>query len=51
MNASQLWETTLAPNARTLLEVEIDRTDEADPIFTALMGDLERGTPRIAPRG
>jgi DNA gyrase subunit B len=40
MNASQLWETTLDPNARTLLKVEIDQTDEADQIFTSLMGDL-----------
>jgi DNA gyrase subunit B len=40
MNASQLWETTLDPNARTLLKVEVDQTDEADQIFTALMGDL-----------
>ena len=40
MNASQLWETTLDPNARTLLKVEIGQTDEADEIFTALMGDL-----------
>src|SRR5690606_19290195 len=40
MNAEQLWETTLDPNARTLLRVEIDQTDEADQILTALMGDL-----------
>ncbi|MFC3705262.1 DNA topoisomerase (ATP-hydrolyzing) subunit B [Devosia honganensis] len=40
MNAEQLWETTLDPNARTLLRVEIDETSEADRIFTALMGDL-----------
>ncbi|NMA99876.1 MAG: DNA topoisomerase (ATP-hydrolyzing) subunit B [Phyllobacteriaceae bacterium] len=40
MNAEQLWETTLDPNARTLLRVEIDQIDEADQIFTALMGDL-----------
>jgi DNA gyrase subunit B len=40
MNAEQLWETTLDPNARTLLKVEIKETDEADSIFTALMGDL-----------
>ncbi len=40
MNAEQLWETTLDPNARTLLKVQIDQTDEADQIFTALMGDL-----------
>jgi len=39
MNASQLRETTLDPNARTLLKVEIDQTDEADRILTALMGD------------
>ncbi|WP_323014949.1 DNA topoisomerase (ATP-hydrolyzing) subunit B [Devosia sp.] len=40
MNASQLWETTLDPNARTLLKVEIDESSQADEIFTALMGDL-----------
>ena len=40
MNPSQLWETTLDPNARTLLKVQIEQTDEADAIFTALMGDL-----------
>jgi DNA gyrase subunit B len=40
MNPGQLWETTLDPNARTLLKVQIDQTDEADSIFTALMGDL-----------
>ena len=40
MNASQLWETTLDPNARTLLKVEINESTEADEIFTALMGDL-----------
>ncbi|MDB5621747.1 MAG: gyrB [Devosia sp.] len=40
MNAEQLWETTLDPNARTLLKVEIGQSDEADSVFTALMGDL-----------
>jgi DNA gyrase subunit B len=40
MNAEQLWETTLDPNARTLLKVEMDRTTEEDEIFTSLMGDL-----------
>ncbi|MEO5807076.1 DNA topoisomerase (ATP-hydrolyzing) subunit B [Devosia sp.] len=40
MNPSQLWETTLDPNVRTLLKVEIRESDEADAIFTALMGDL-----------
>ncbi len=40
MNAEQLWETTLDPNVRTLLQVEIDESSEADQIFTSLMGDL-----------
>jgi DNA gyrase subunit B len=40
MNPEQLWETTLDPNARTLLKVEIKESTDADDIFTALMGDL-----------
>jgi DNA gyrase subunit B len=40
MNAEQLWETTLDPNARTLLQVRIDHMAEADEIFTKLMGDV-----------
>ena len=40
MNASQLWETTLDPNARTLLKVEFDRSAEEESLFSALMGDL-----------
>jgi DNA gyrase subunit B len=40
MNPGQLWETTLDPNARTLLQVKIDHIDEADEIFTKLMGDV-----------
>jgi DNA gyrase subunit B len=40
MNADQLWETTLDPEARTLLQVKIDHMDEADEIFTKLMGDV-----------
>jgi DNA gyrase subunit B len=40
MNPSQLWETTLDPAARTLLQVKIDDLAEADDIFTKLMGDV-----------
>jgi DNA gyrase subunit B len=40
MNAEQLWETTLDPDARTLLQVRIDHMSEADEIFTKLMGDV-----------
>jgi DNA gyrase subunit B len=40
MNPSQLWETTLDTNARSLLQVKIKEVDEADDIFTKLMGDV-----------
>jgi DNA gyrase subunit B len=40
MNPEQLWETTLDPNARTLLKVEIKEGSDADLVFTQLMGDL-----------
>ncbi|SIS82567.1 DNA topoisomerase (ATP-hydrolyzing) subunit B [Phaeovulum vinaykumarii] len=40
MNPEQLWETTLDPAARTLLQVRIDDVAEADDIFTKLMGDV-----------
>ncbi|HEX3917238.1 MAG TPA: DNA gyrase subunit B, partial [Caulobacteraceae bacterium] len=40
MNPEQLWETTLDSNARTLLQVKVNHADDADDMFTRLMGDL-----------
>jgi DNA gyrase subunit B len=44
MNATQLWETTMNPNTRTLKQVTIESAAEADRIFSMLMGD------EVAPR-
>jgi DNA gyrase subunit B len=40
MNPEQLWETTLDPEARSLLQVKIDHMEEADEVFSTLMGDV-----------
>lgn len=40
MNPEQLWETTLDPEARSLLQVKIEHFDEADETFATLMGDV-----------
>jgi DNA gyrase subunit B len=40
MNPGQLWETTLDPNARTLLQVKVSHTDDAEDVFSTLMGDV-----------
>jgi len=44
MNPDQLWETTLDPSVRSLLQVKISRIDSANNVFDTLMGD------KVAPR-
>ena len=40
MNPEQLWETTLDPNARSLLQVRVSHADDAEEVFSTLMGDM-----------
>jgi DNA gyrase subunit B len=40
MNPDQLWETTLDLDTRTILQVKVGELDEADEIFSRLMGDV-----------
>ncbi len=40
MNPEQLWETTLDPNSRSLLQVRVGHTDDAEEVFSTLMGDV-----------
>ena len=40
MNPDQLWQTTLDPEARTLLQVKLTHLEEAEEIFSTLMGDV-----------
>ena len=40
MNPEQLWETTMDPNVRSMLQVKIEHIDQADGVFSMLMGDV-----------
>ena len=44
MDSEQLWETTMNPETRTMIQVQLEDAVKADEIFTILMGD--KVTPR-----
>lgn len=44
MSSQQLWDTTMNPETRSMIRVELDDAERADEVFTVLMGD------KVAPR-
>src|SRR3546814_9283296 len=46
-NPSPLWETTLDPEARSLLQVKVDHAEEADNVFETLIGHLVQPRPDL----